>query len=80
MAAVKEQTATIPMRRQCNVAVSASHVAPTPIHLTTAISVSQSRLHDLNYALGPNIVAGNPKVYEGLLETLGPLTPGDLRT
>jgi myo-inositol-1(or 4)-monophosphatase len=32
------------------------------------------------YALGPNIVAGNPKVYEGLLETLGPLTPSDLRT
>ena len=32
------------------------------------------------YALGPNIVAGNPKVYEGLLEALGPLIPGDLRT
>jgi myo-inositol-1(or 4)-monophosphatase len=32
------------------------------------------------YALGPNIVAGNPKVYEGLLEALGPLTPGELRT
>jgi myo-inositol-1(or 4)-monophosphatase len=31
------------------------------------------------YALGPNIFAGNPKVYEGLLEALGPLTPGDLR-
>jgi len=32
------------------------------------------------YALGPNIVAGNPKVYEELLAALGPLTPGDLRT
>jgi myo-inositol-1(or 4)-monophosphatase len=32
------------------------------------------------YALGPNIIAGNPKVYEELLATLGPLTPGDLRT
>jgi myo-inositol-1(or 4)-monophosphatase len=32
------------------------------------------------YALGPNIVAGNPKVYEALLEALGPLTPGGLRT
>ncbi len=31
------------------------------------------------YALGPNIVAGNPKVYEGLLEALGPLTPEALR-
>jgi myo-inositol-1(or 4)-monophosphatase len=31
------------------------------------------------YALGPNIIAGNPKVYEGLLEALGPLTPADLR-
>ncbi len=31
------------------------------------------------YALGPNIFAGNPKVYEGLLEALGPLTSGDLR-
>ena len=27
------------------------------------------------YALGPNIVAGNPKVYEALLDALGPLTP-----
>jgi myo-inositol-1(or 4)-monophosphatase len=32
------------------------------------------------YALGPNIIAGNPKVYEALLETLGPLTPSALRT
>ena len=24
----------------------------------------------------PNIVAGNPKVYQGLLEAIGPLTPG----
>jgi len=32
------------------------------------------------YALGPNIIAGNPKVYEELIATLGPLTPGDLRT
>jgi len=31
------------------------------------------------YALGPNIVAGNPKVYEELLAALGPLTPADLR-
>jgi myo-inositol-1(or 4)-monophosphatase len=33
-----------------------------------------------DYALGPNIIAGNPKVYEELLATLGPLTPGELRT
>jgi myo-inositol-1(or 4)-monophosphatase len=33
-----------------------------------------------DYALGPNIIAGNPKVYDELLATLGPLTPGDLRT
>ncbi len=33
----------------------------------------------LEYALGANIVAGNPKVYEGLLELLGPLTPEALR-
>jgi myo-inositol-1(or 4)-monophosphatase len=32
------------------------------------------------YLLGPNIVAGNPKVYEGLLEAVGPLTPARLRT
>ncbi len=32
-----------------------------------------------DYALGPNIFAGNPKVYEALLETLGPLTPAPLR-
>src|SRR5580658_6754374 len=31
------------------------------------------------YALGANIVAGNPKVYEGLLAALGPLTPAALR-
>jgi len=31
------------------------------------------------YALGPNIVAGNPKVYQGLLDALGPLTPAALR-
>jgi fructose-1,6-bisphosphatase/inositol monophosphatase family enzyme len=31
------------------------------------------------YALGPNIVAGTPKVYEELLESLGPLTPAALR-
>ncbi len=31
------------------------------------------------YALGPNIVAGNPKVYEGLLAAIGPLTPKALR-
>ena len=32
-----------------------------------------------DYVLGANIVAGNPKVYEGLLATLGPLTPAALR-
>jgi myo-inositol-1(or 4)-monophosphatase len=32
-----------------------------------------------DYVLGPNIVAGNPKVYEGLLAALGPLTPVALR-
>jgi myo-inositol-1(or 4)-monophosphatase len=32
-----------------------------------------------DYVLGPNIVAGNPKVYEGLLAALGPLTPAALR-
>ncbi|HUX72787.1 MAG TPA: inositol monophosphatase family protein [Steroidobacteraceae bacterium] len=31
------------------------------------------------YALGPNIVAGNPKVYEALLAAIGPLTPPQLR-
>ncbi len=31
------------------------------------------------YALGRNIVAGNPKVYEGLLAAIGPLTPAALR-
>jgi myo-inositol-1(or 4)-monophosphatase len=31
------------------------------------------------YALGPNIIAGNPKVYEEMLAALSPLTPGDLR-
>jgi myo-inositol-1(or 4)-monophosphatase len=33
-----------------------------------------------DYALGPNIIAGNPKVYDELVATLGPLTPGELRT
>jgi myo-inositol-1(or 4)-monophosphatase len=32
-----------------------------------------------DYVLGPNIVVGNPKVYEGLLAALGPLTPAALR-
>jgi myo-inositol-1(or 4)-monophosphatase len=32
------------------------------------------------YALGPNIVAGNPKVYTELIEMLGPLTPPALRS
>jgi myo-inositol-1(or 4)-monophosphatase len=32
------------------------------------------------YALGANIFAGNPKVYEELLAALGPLTPSELRT
>lgn len=31
------------------------------------------------YALGPNVVAGNPKVYEGLIALIGPLTPRALR-
>jgi hypothetical protein len=31
------------------------------------------------YALGPNVVAGNPKVYQGLLDAIGPLTPEALR-
>jgi fructose-1,6-bisphosphatase/inositol monophosphatase family enzyme len=31
------------------------------------------------YSLGPNIVAGNPKVYQELLDALGPLTPAALR-
>jgi myo-inositol-1(or 4)-monophosphatase len=31
------------------------------------------------YALGKNIVAGNPKVYEALLAAIGPLTPAELR-
>src|ERR1700675_3974311 len=33
----------------------------------------------VEYALGSNIVAGNPKVYQALLEALGPLTPASLR-
>jgi myo-inositol-1(or 4)-monophosphatase len=33
-----------------------------------------------DYALGPNIIAGNPKVYDELLAALAPLTPGELRT
>src|SRR6202035_745355 len=32
-----------------------------------------------DYVLGPNIVAGNPKIYEGLVEAIGPLTPAALR-
>jgi myo-inositol-1(or 4)-monophosphatase len=32
------------------------------------------------YALGPNVFAGNPKVYQALLDTLGPLTPVAQRT
>jgi len=32
-----------------------------------------------DYRLGPNIVAGNPKVYQGLIESIGPLTPAALR-
>jgi len=32
-----------------------------------------------DYVLGPNIVVGNPKVYEGLLAALAPLTPAGLR-
>ena len=31
------------------------------------------------YTLGPNIVAGNPKVYAALLDAVGPLTPATLR-
>jgi len=31
------------------------------------------------YALGPNVIAGNPKVYQALLDALGPLTPATLR-
>jgi myo-inositol-1(or 4)-monophosphatase len=31
------------------------------------------------YALGSNIVAGNPKVYQALLDVIGPLTPESLR-
>ena len=31
------------------------------------------------YALGSNIVAGNPKVYQALLDAIGPLTPASLR-
>jgi len=31
------------------------------------------------YALGRNVIAGNPKVYEGLVAALGPLTPAALR-
>ncbi len=32
-----------------------------------------------DYALGPNIFAGNPKVFEELVGALGPLTPAALR-
>ena len=31
------------------------------------------------YALGKNVVAGNPKVYEALLATIGPMVPAALR-
>jgi myo-inositol-1(or 4)-monophosphatase len=31
------------------------------------------------YALGSNIVAGNPKIYQALLDAIGPLTPASLR-
>lgn len=31
------------------------------------------------YALGPHIVAGNPKVYQELVAAIGPLTPAALR-
>jgi myo-inositol-1(or 4)-monophosphatase len=31
------------------------------------------------YALGSNIVAGNPKIYQALLDAIGPLTPAPLR-
>ena len=31
------------------------------------------------YTLGSNIVAGNPKVYQALLDVIGPLTPESLR-
>jgi myo-inositol-1(or 4)-monophosphatase len=34
----------------------------------------------LEYALGPNVIAGNPKVYEELLAAIGPLTPAALRS
>jgi myo-inositol-1(or 4)-monophosphatase len=33
----------------------------------------------LEYALGPNVIAGNPKVYEELIAAIGPLTPAALR-
>src|SRR5580698_2758530 len=31
------------------------------------------------YALGPNVIAGNPKIYQALLDAIGPLTPAPLR-
>jgi myo-inositol-1(or 4)-monophosphatase len=31
------------------------------------------------YALGPNVIAGSPKVYEALIEAIAPLTPEALR-
>jgi myo-inositol-1(or 4)-monophosphatase len=31
------------------------------------------------YGLGPNIIAGNPKVYQGLVDAIGALTPEALR-
>jgi myo-inositol-1(or 4)-monophosphatase len=33
----------------------------------------------LEYGLGRNVVAGNPKVYEALIAAIGPLTPAALR-
>ena len=38
-----------------------------------------STLSGGDYALGPNILAGNPKVFKELLEALGPVTPAELR-
>ena len=32
-----------------------------------------------DYALGPNIIVGNPKVYDELVQAIGPLTPAELR-
>jgi len=32
-----------------------------------------------DYALGPNVIAGNPRVYQGLIQAIAPLTPEALR-